>query len=72
MVKDTTIKQKGEINSKQNKPIQTNQLRGNADIERIDVGEVQARKSTERMPWHWEPKKVVANNEMPRGVVSRL
>ena len=31
----------------------------------------QATKSAERMPWHWEPKKVVANNEMPRGVVSR-
>ena len=72
MVKDTTIKQKGEINSKQNKPIQTNQLRGNADIERIDVGEVQAKKSTERMPWHWEPKKDVTSCDKLRGAANKL
>ena len=46
------------------------------NFKQLKVGETsikqgQATKSAERMPWHWEPKKVVANNEMPRGVVSR-
>ena len=30
----------------------------------------QAKKSARGMPWHWEPKKDVANCEKPRGAVN--
>ena len=31
----------------------------------------QAKKSARGMPWHWEPKKDVANCEKPRGAVNK-
>ena len=31
----------------------------------------QARKSARGMPWHWEPKKDVANCDKPRGAVNK-
>ncbi len=39
------------------------------DVENIkrSFEEVQARKSTRGMPWHWEPKKDVTSCEKPRG-----
>ena len=33
--------------------------------------EVQAKKSTRRMPWHQEPKKDVTSCDKPRGVANK-
>ena len=39
------------------------------NVERRQKG--QARKSARGMPWHWEPKKDVANCDKPRGAVNK-
>ena len=67
LVKDTT-KIARRKKSNQFKRINYEETR---TISRDIVGEVQAKKSTERMPWHWEPTKDVTSCEKLRGAANK-
>ena len=69
MVKKLHFLHKGENNSK--KTTEKIICDRSAYIEIYTIGEVQAKKSIRRMPWHWEPTKDVTNCDKLRGAVNK-
>ena len=66
----TTFCTKGEINSKKQPKNYLREKRMNDKT--FIIGEVQAKKSIRRMPWHREPTKDVTNCDKLRGAVNKL